>query len=136
MVHAAPPSYKNIRIIYFLICTVVLIEDWNLAQMRTKCFGKVVQHDAQKRLQERPVDATWVVVPRDLMHLGDESVVILVQNGPDHGANGVHYPHAVLLQVRVCLHVAKVLCLHTGVGGKEAEKREIFYILIFCSSFF
>ena len=114
-------EYK--KIIYFLICTVVLIEDWNLAQMRIECFGKVVKHDAQKKLQERPVDATRLVVPRDLMDLGDESVVILVQDGPDHGANGVHYPHTVLLKIRVCLHVAKVLCLHTGVGGKEAENK-------------
>ena len=45
----------------------------------------------------------------------------------DHGADGVHHAHAVLLQVRVRLHVAKVLCLQTGVGGKEAEKETLLH---------
>ena len=104
--------------------------------MGSECLGEVVEHDAENKLKEGPVDATRVVVPRDLVNLCDESVVILVLDGPDHGANGVHHPHTMFLQVRVRLHVAKVLGLHTGVGSKEAEKRAIFVILILCRSFF
>ena len=56
-----------------------------------------------------------------LVNLGDELGIILNQDSPDHGTDGVHYPHPVLLQVSVRLHVAKVSCLHTRVSGKEAE---------------
>ena len=134
-VHAAPPSCKNIKL-NISFCTAVLLEDWYLAQMRSECFGEVVEYDAEHKLEERPVDAPGVVVPRDLVNLSDEPVVILVLDGPDHGANGVHHPHTMLLQVRVRLHVAKVLGLHTGIGSKEAEKRDIFNIQILCRSIF
>ena len=103
--------------------------------MRSECFGEVVEYDAEHKLEERPVDAPGVVVPRDLMNLSDEPVIILVLDGPDHGANGVHHPHTVLLQVRVRLHVAKVLGLHTGVGSKEAEKRDILIFLFYAGVF-
>ena len=135
LVHAALPSCKIIKS-NISFCTTVLLEDWYLAQMRSKCFGEVVEYDAEHKLEQRPVDAPGVVVPRDLMNFSYEPVVILILDGPDHGANGVHHPHTMLLQVRVRLHVAKVLGLHTGVGSKEAEKRDIFHILILCRSFF
>ena len=113
--------------------------------MIAKCASKVVQHDVQYELEERPVDASGVVVPCDLceviskiywiqlhywennvemtylVNLGDELGIILIQDSPDHGSDGVHYPHPVLLQVSVRLHVAKVLRLHTRVSGKKAE---------------
>ena len=34
--------------------------------MIAKCASKVVQHDVQYKLEERPVDAAGVVVSRDL----------------------------------------------------------------------
>ena len=52
------------------------------------------------------------------MNLLDERDVVLVLAGLDHGADGVEHAHAVPLQVRVRLHVRKVLSLHLGVRRK------------------
>ena len=55
------------------------------------------------------------------MNLFDEPAIILFHTSPDQGADGIHHPHSVLLQVSVSLHVAKVLSLHIRVCSKEAE---------------
>ena len=61
------------------------------------------------------------------MNLLDELAVVLVLAGLDHGADGVHHPQAVLLEVRVRLHVGKVLSLHLGIRFKKTK--EIFSLL-------
>ena len=57
-----------------------------------------------------------------LVNLLDEGGVVLVLACLDHGADGVEHAHAVPLQVRVGLHVRKVLPLNLGVRLKEAEE--------------
>ena len=63
-----------------------------------------------------------------LMNLFDEPAIICLHTSPDQGPDSVHHPHTVFLQVRVCLHVSKVLCLYVRVLSKEAERYDIFRI--------
>ena len=64
------------------------------------------------------------------MYLGDEGAVVLGLAGPDHGADGVHHAHAVLLQVGVSLHVAEVLRLRPRVRGEQAARKQLILALL------
>ena len=56
-----------------------------------------------------------------LVNFHDERAIILTLAGRDHGANGVHHPQAVPLEVLLRLHVGKILPLHIGMLCEETE---------------